>query len=306
MLRCCTWVKGQRSWRGTTSCFEFSFEQILNDLISVDILPQFHCGWKGQLSLGFVRHVDTDCAEFCSQWLTQIVLKYLGPPLFPLTVQVRPACCRLHGQHLRLFHKRTFGLKNKSCESYNKIQPSVVWCTVGELWDICSTHHPRMGLLVYSGLLPIKLPSISRSCSTPEQQTISTFGIQVGFPVFCGCPSSPPPPPPPWMWPEACWLWQTHTSVLMLIQMYTGVKHHDNVGGALRDWGLWLKPQDTSADWLTLKGLMNPETPDQHLTRVQSCTIAKRIWWYDQKKPKTNNVDSFWPTGEQMGALFWV
>lgn len=72
----------------------------------------------------------------------------------------------------------------------------MAWCTVGELWNICFTPlNPRVRLLVFSGLLPIKLPSISRSGSTPKQQTVSTFSIEVGFLLFRGCPSSPPPSP---------------------------------------------------------------------------------------------------------------
>lgn len=108
------------------------------------------------------------------------------------------------------------------------------WCTVGELWTICFTlFNPRVWLLVFSGLLPIKLPSISRSCSTPKQRTVSTFSIEVGFLLLRGCPSSPRPSPPCGRGPRDCWLWQTHTGVLTAIHMYTRVNHHDDGEG----WG---------------------------------------------------------------------
>lgn len=120
-------------------------------------------------------------------------------------------------------------------------------CTVGELWTICFTlFNPRVWLLVFSGLLPIKLPSISRSCSTPKQQTVSTFSIEVGFLLFRGCPSSPRPSPHPWTRAEDCWLTNTHQRAHSHSHVHRGQPPRRWGGVSLKDWG-------------TLQGSSNPE-----------------------------------------------
>lgn len=156
--------------------------------------------------------------------------------------------------------RHTFGFCFKK-----KTQSGVGWCSAGELWSICL--NPRLWLPLYSGLVPIKLPSISRSRSTPEQQTISTFSVEVGFPVFRGCPIRTPPhthnPSPPLPHGRGPRLvdCDKHTPACSRSFKGTqGVGLRDGVGGSLRERRPRLKPRAGSADRVATKGSSNPWT----------------------------------------------
>lgn len=190
--------------------------------------------------------------------------------------------------------------------------------------------------LVYSGLLAIKPPSISHSRSTPKRQTISTFSIEVGFPVFHGCPSSSRTSPV-----DAdrglLTVTNTHQRAHPSFKRTQGSTTMTVREGLWGTRGLWLKPQDGSAGCLTLKGcwipkhgyltskeqerekenwcpILNPDPessefskPDQWNTKPWGWGVGY-IWWSDIHKHKWKwiKTDCFWSTGAQRHALCWA
>lgn len=99
-------------------------------------------------------------------------------------------------------------------------------------------------------------------------------------------------PPPPWTRAEACWLWQTHTSVLTAFTCTQGSTTTTMGGGSRRAQGLGRKPQDGTADL--------------------QCVWCNCMWWqrycWNNKKDKGYIIliDPFWPTGEPKRPLFWA